>query len=78
MCMNEEIPRMKIILDGVGRGNEADYFENIACFTERGLNKENVLHELYHHIVESKNLDMSERKEEREANRFVKRVMGKR
>ena len=71
------IPRMKIILDGrkVGRGNDADYFEGIACFTRKGLKKRNVLHELYHHIVENKELEMPWRKEEREANAFVRKIM---
>ena len=70
---------MKIILDGrkVGRGNEADYFEGIACFSKKGLKKRNVLHELYHHIVENKELEMSWRKEEREASRFVREVTKK-
>jgi len=40
--------RMKIVLDGrsVMRGYECDYFEGVACFTKKGLNKRNVLHEL--------------------------------
>jgi hypothetical protein len=46
-----------------------------ACITKRGLSKRNVLHELYHHVVENKNSDISERKEESEANRFVIQVM---
>ena len=74
------IPRMKIVVDGrkVCRGNEADYFEGIACFTRKGLKKRNVLHELYHHVVESKELEMTEKKEEKEANRFVREVLKKR
>ena len=74
------IRRMKIIVDGrrVMRACECDYFEGIACFTKKGLNKENVLHELCHHVVENKGLDMTEKKEEREANRFVREVMKKR
>ena len=74
------IRRMKIVVDGrkVGKGNDADYFEGIACFTRKGLNKRNVLHELYHHVVESKELEMTEKKEEREANRFVREVLKKR
>jgi len=61
------IRRMKIIVDGrrVMRACEADYFEGIACFTKKGLNERNVLHELYHHIVENKGLEMSRRKEEK-------------
>ena len=73
------IPRMKIILDGrkVIKGYECDYFEDIACFTKKGLNKRNVLHELYHHIVNNKGLEISEKKEEQEASRFVREVMRK-
>jgi hypothetical protein len=71
------IPKMKIILNGrrVMRACEADYFEGIACFTKKGLNKRNVIHELYHHIVDSNGLEMSERKEEMEANMFVRAVI---
>jgi len=74
------IPQMKIILNGrrVMRACECDYFEGLACFTKRGLNKRNVLHEIYHHIVESKELDMSERKEEMEAIRFVREIAKRR
>ena len=70
------IPKMKIILNGrrVMRACECDYFEGIACFTKKGLNKRNVIHELYHHIVENKGLEISERKEEREAIRFVREI----
>ena len=68
------IRRMKIVLDGrrVGNGDEACYENYIAYFTKRGLKKRNVLHELYHHIVEVNGLEMSEAKEEREANRYAK------
>ena len=71
------IPKMKIILDGrkVMKGYECDYFEDTACFTKKGLKKRNVLHELYHHIAENKELDLSERKEEREANMFTREVL---
>jgi len=71
------IPKMKIILNGrrVTRACEADYLEGIACFTKKGLNKRNVLHELYHQVVENKGLEMSWRKEEMEASRFVREVM---
>jgi len=67
------IRRMKIIVDGrrVMRACEADYFEGIACFTKKGLNKRNVLHELYHHIIENKGIELPIKKEEREANAFA-------
>jgi len=73
------IPKMKIILDGrkVMKGYSCDYFEDIACFTKKGLKKRNVLHALYHHIVNNKGLEISEKKEEWEANRFVRDVMSK-
>ena len=68
---------MMIMMDGrkVTKGYTCDYFEGIACFTRKGLNKRNVLHELYHHIVNNKGLDISEKKEEREANRFARGVI---
>lgn len=74
------VRRMKIVVDGriVGKGDEADYFENVAAFTKKGLKKRNVLHELYHHVVEEKGIEMSDRKEERMANQFVIEVMKKR
>jgi len=73
------IPKMKIIMDGrrVMRACECDYFEGIACFTRKGLKKRNVLHELYHHIVENNGLEIPEKIEEMEANRFAKEVMRK-
>ena len=68
---------MKIVVDGrrVTKGDDADYFKNTAVFKKGRFNRENVLHELYHHIVEKKGLEMTEKKEEREANRFVREVM---
>jgi hypothetical protein len=44
---------MKKVLDDhkVGCRGEACYYRNKAFFTKRGLNKRNVLHELYHHLV---------------------------
>ena len=74
-----QIPKIKIILNGrrVMRGYECDYAEGIACFTKRGLNQRNVLHEFYHHLVDNRGLEMSETKEEREANRFAIAVAGK-
>lgn len=73
------IPKMKIILNGrrVMRACDCDYFEGIACFTKKGLKKRNVLHELYHHIAENKGLEMSRRKEEKEANQFVREILKK-
>jgi len=71
------IPRMKIILNGrkVTQGYECDYFEGVACFTKKGMNKRNVLHELFHHIVENKEMKMTRSKEEKKAVLFVREVL---
>jgi len=67
---------MRVILDGKRVGTRkangwlACYFENKAYFNKRGLNKRTVLHELYHHLVDAKGMDMSERNEEKEANAY--------
>ena len=73
------IPKMKLTVDGrrVTRGCDGIYFEGVAYFTKSGLNKQNVLHELYHHIVETLGLEIPEKKEEREAERFVNRIIKK-
>ena len=73
------IPKMKLIVNGrrVTRGCDGIYFENIACFTKKGLNRQNILHELYHHIVKNLGLEIPENKEEREAERFVNRIIKK-
>jgi hypothetical protein len=67
------VKRMRIILNGrkVGNGDRACYFENKAYFTKRGLMKRTVLHELYHHLVEMKGLELPERIEEKQANRYA-------
>lgn len=71
------IRRMKIVVDGrrVANGYECEYWENKAYFTKRGFNRRNVLHEVFHHVVEAKVIEMSEKKEERLARVFVKEVM---
>jgi hypothetical protein len=71
------IRRMRIVLDGrkVGNGDEACYDRNVAYFTKKGLNKSNVLHELYHHLAYVYEWEMSERREEKEAYRYVREVL---
>jgi hypothetical protein len=66
------VRRMEIVLNGrkVGNGYIAQYFENKAYFTKRGLKKRTVLHELYHHLVEMKGLELPERIEEKQANSY--------
>ncbi len=68
------VRRMKVMLDGrrVGNGDIACYFENRAYFTKRGLTKRTALHELYHHLVENRELDMPMRTEEKNANSYAR------
>jgi hypothetical protein len=68
------IKRMRIILNGrkVGNGDDACYFENKAYFTKKGLKKRTVLHELYHHLVTVKSLELPKRLEEKEANNYAR------
>ena len=73
------VRRMRIILNGrkVGNGDDACYFKNKAYFTKRGLNKRNVLHEFYHHLIETKGLELPERVEEKQANMFASELVKK-
>jgi hypothetical protein len=68
-----EVKRMKVILNGkrVGNGDLACYSENKAYFTKKGLNKRTVLHELYHHLVYTNGLELSETTEEKNANIYA-------
>ena len=63
---------MKIVLNGrkVGNNYVACYSENKAYFTKRSLRKIIILHEIYHHIVSEKALELPERIEEKEANLY--------
>jgi hypothetical protein len=71
------VKRMKITLDGrkVGNGDVAAYLKNRAYFSKKGLNKNTVLHELYHHLVEANDIEIPLRKEEREANGFARNFL---
>ena len=68
------VRRMKIKLNGrkVGNGDIAVYFKNRAYFTKRGLGKRTVLHELYHHLVYVEGLELSQRMEEKTANKYAR------
>jgi len=70
---------MKIILDEkrVGKGYVGYYLKNRAYFTKRGLNKRIALHELYHHLVDAKGLELSEIIEERNANNYAREFLRK-
>jgi hypothetical protein len=70
------IRRMKIVIDGrrVGKKSwDACYYDNVGYFRRNKINKNLFLHEFYHHLVCAKKLDISETKEEREANTFEKK-----
>jgi hypothetical protein len=71
------VRRMKIVPNGrkVGNGDSACYIENKAYFTKRGLNKRTVLHELYHHLVDTKGLELSETMEEKDANSYAREFL---
>lgn len=64
------IGRMKIVVDGNSDEALYDYGTYTAYFKKRTIGKRLVLHEFYHHIVYVRNWDMSERREEREAERY--------
>ena len=70
---------MKIVVDGrrAGKGYDANYDDETytAFFSKRTLNKENVLHELFHHISNVNDWSISERNEEKRPNGYSRRVL---
>jgi hypothetical protein len=76
-----KVRRMHIILNGriVGKKKSnrwiACYNKNKAYFTKEGLNKKVVLHELYHHLVNCKGLELHLSAEEREANSYSRELL---
>lgn len=71
------IKRMKIVLNGrkVGNGEEACYDKNVAYFTRRGLTKRTILHELCQNLAYVNEWEMSERREETEANEYARKIL---
>jgi hypothetical protein len=67
------VRRMTILLNErkVGKNCVAYYLEKRAYFKKVGLTKRVVLHELYHHLVSLKRLELSSRSEEKEANKYA-------
>lgn len=65
---------MKIVVDGrkVNRRWAAQYYQNKAYVSKRGLNKRYVLHEFYHHLVDVKGWDLPSRIEEKDANHYAR------
>lgn len=71
------VRRMRVFLNGrkVGKGYLGWYLKSRAYFKKEGLTKRIVLHELYHHLIDSGNCDLSIREEEKEANGFAKQFL---
>ena len=71
------IPRMRIIVNGrkTGKTCVAFYEDGKATFRKSSLNKENVTHEFFHHLVNCRRLKMAEREEEKEANVFAREFL---
>jgi hypothetical protein len=70
---------MSIVLDGrkAGKTCVAYYENNRAVFKKRGLNRRNVLHEFFHHLVDANGLEMPIRKEEKNANHYARMLLKK-
>ena len=71
------IRRMKIVVDGkrVGNNDQACYENYVAYFKRKWLNKHNALHEFYHHLAYVFDWVMSDKREEREANRYARTIL---
>jgi hypothetical protein len=72
-----KVRRMRIILDGrrVGKGCVGWYLGNRAFFKKEGLTKRIVLHELYHHLVDSNGFELPLKAEEKEANSYAREFL---
>ena len=68
LCKYYDVRRMRIVLDGkrTGKTCVAFYENNKAIFRKSSLVKQNVAHEFFHHLVNCKRLNMTEREEEKE------------
>ena len=73
------VRRMRIVLDGkkVGEWYLGMYLKNCAYFKKEGLKRKIVLHEFYHHLIETSGIDISINVEEREANNFSKKFLAR-
>jgi len=73
------VRRMRIILNGrkVGKLYDAYYLKNKAYFKNRGMKKRTVLHELYHHLVKMKGLELPFQVEEKQANGYASEFVKK-
>ena len=71
------VRRMRIFLNGkkVGKDCVGFYFKNRAYFKKEGLKKQIVLHELYHHLVDSNGLELLVKVEEKEAKMYASKFL---
>jgi hypothetical protein len=71
------VRKMQIFLNSkkVKKDCVGTYFQNRAYFTKEGLDKRKVLHELYHHLIESNNFELPLKTEEKKANNFAKQFL---
>jgi hypothetical protein len=49
--------------------------KNRAYFTKRGLTKRIILHEFYHHLMEAKEIEITEKIEENDANCYSRKFL---
>jgi len=77
-----EVGRLALIIDGrkvvttkAHKKYAAHYYKNKAYFVRRYLSKRTVLHEVFHHLVDQKQITMPLRQEERNAERFARFIM---
>lgn len=69
-----KIRKMKINLNEkrVGKHRAACYYQNQAYFKRNTLTKRIVLHELYHHLINSKKIELPRGTEEKEARTYAR------
>jgi hypothetical protein len=73
------VKRMRIFLNGrkAGKWCVGMYLKNRAYFKKEGLTRKIILHEFYHHLIETSGIDISINVEEREANNFSKKFLAR-
>jgi hypothetical protein len=73
------VRRMKIFYNGrkVGKWCLGLYLKNCAYFKKEGLTKKIILHEFYHHLIETSGIEISIAVEERQANNFSKKFLAR-
>jgi hypothetical protein len=79
------VKRLKLVVDGrkviatrAHKKYAAHYYRSRAYFVKKFLKRKIVLHELFHHLIDQKQITMPLRQEERDAERFARFVMKKR